>query len=197
MRKTLFHYFCCCFFLLILFSLGMILIYQIPNPALEPQYSKSIDQLDKEDVYPNLLFNADGSIMDNFMDKIMIRTCSISEAYGDDMIRAAFDNNGYPRYWNGYLLTLRPVLSQFSYQQIRYINMFLLITAFCFCFSGIQQKIKFRRGLRVRDLHNCLLFLFSSVNPCSIFLFLRRSAVQLTGMTCFIGNKSALYSPLL
>ena len=195
MRKTLFHYFCCCFFLLILFSLGMILIYQIPNRAMEPQYSKSIDQLDKEDVYPNLLFNADGSIMDNFMDKIMIRTCSVSEAYGDDMIRAAFDNNGYPRYWNGYLLTLRPVLSQFSYQQIRYINMFLLITAFCFCFSGIQQKLNSAAafGFAISIIACFFVFISESLQYFSVFFILFLTIILLIYTPYFhTAHKTAL-----
>ena len=173
MRRAFFHYIYCVFFLILFFSLGMIFVYQIPNTALEPQYSKSVDQLEKEETYPNLLFSADGAILDNFMDKIMIRTCSISEAY-DNMIHAAFDNNGYPRYWNGYLLTLRPFLSQFSYQQIRYINMFLLITAFCFCFSGIQRKINSAAaaGFAVSIIACFFVFISESLQYFSVFFIL-------------------------
>lgn len=173
MKRVFLHFIYCCLFFILLFSLGMILVYQISNDALEPQYSKSVDQLEKESNYPNLLFNADGSILDNFMDTIMIRTCSISEAY-DDLIHAAFDNNGYPRYWNGYLVTLRPVLSQFSYQQIRYINMFLLITAFCFCFSGIQQKIDFASaaGFAISIIACFFVFISESLQYFSVFFIL-------------------------
>lgn len=146
MTKTVFNCIRCFFLLILVFSLGMIFIYMIPNEALEPQYSKSLDQIGKEELYANLLFNSDASIMDNFMDTLMITTCRVSNEYGS-LFQAAADNNGYPRYWNGYLLTLRPVLTQFSYQQIRYINMFLLITAFCFCFSAIHREFSWIMAL--------------------------------------------------
>lgn len=173
MRRAFFHYFYCCFFLVLIFSFGMILVYQIPNTALEPQYSKSIAQLEKEAVYPNLLFSADAAILDNFMDGLMIRTCSIPDTY-ENMTQAAFDNNGYPRYWNGYLLTLRPILSQFTYQQIRYINMFLLITAFCFCFSGIQRKLNSAAaaGFAVSIIACFLVFISESLQYFSVFFIL-------------------------
>ena len=146
MTKTVFNCIRCFFLLILIFSLGMILVYLIPNEALEPQYSKSLAQIEKEDLYANLLFNSDASIMDNFMDTLMISTCRVSSEYGS-LLQAAADNNGYPRYWNGYLLTLRPILTQFSYQQTRYINMFLLITAFCFCFSAIHREFSWIMAL--------------------------------------------------
>ncbi len=124
---------------LLIFTLGMAAVYLIPNEALEPQYTKSLKQIAKEDTYANFMFNSDASIMDNFMDDLMIRTCHINESY-DSLIEAAYDNNGYPRYWNGYLLTLRPALTFLSYQQIRYVNMLLLLVFFAFCFSGIHRE---------------------------------------------------------
>ena len=139
MKKLFFAYLRCFALLILLFSAGMILVYTIPNEALEPGYSKSLEQIGKEDVYANLLFNSDADILDNFTDRIMLGSCWVQDE--GSVIRAAFDNNGYPRYWNGYLLTLRPMLTQFSYQQIRYINMLLLLTLFCFCFSGIHRTL--------------------------------------------------------
>ncbi len=139
MRKTILNYLVCFIILIFIFAAGLILVYQIPNAYLEPQYPKSIAQIGKEDVYANYLFSADGSILDNYMDDLMLKTCHVSSAY-DSSIHAAFDNNGYPRYWNGYLLTLRPLMTQFTYQQIRYISMLILLISFCFCFSGIQRE---------------------------------------------------------
>ena len=139
MKRTLCRY-CICFFgLLFVFTIGMICVYLIPNSALEPQFTKSKAQLEKEDLYPVYLFATDASILDNFMDSLMVDSCKISDSY-NSVTEAAFDNNGYPRYWNGYLLTLRPTMTQFTYHQIRYISMFVLLTAFSFCFSGIHQK---------------------------------------------------------
>ena len=149
----------------------MLLVYQIPNEALEPQFTKSVEQVGKEDIYANFMFNSDASIMDNFMDNLMLLTCRISDEY-DSSLKAAFDNNGYPRYWNGYLLTLRPILSQFSYQQIRYINMFLLITAFCFCFSGIHRELSWitALGFAISVIMCFLILVPESLQYFSVFM---------------------------
>ena len=173
MFKQLIRFIKCFFLLILFFSLGMIAVYQIPNDFLEPQFSKSISQLEKEDPYPNYLFNSDASVLDNFMDKIMITSCRISDAY-DNMLDAAFDNNGYPRYWNGYLLTLRLFLSQFSYQQIRYLNMFFLIISFCFCFSGIQQRLNPAAafGFAAAVISCFLVFIGESLQYFTVFMIL-------------------------
>lgn len=163
-----------CFFLLILlFSAGMILVCLIPNDALEPQFSKSVAQLEAEEVYPDYLFHSDASILDNFMDSIMVKTCSTSEAY-ENVFQAAFGNNGYPRYWNGYLMFLRPVMTQFSYQQIRYLNMFLLLTGFCFCFSGIHRKLNAAAafGFAVSMIACFLVLIAESLQYFSVFMLL-------------------------
>lgn len=151
----------------------MLLVYLIPNNALEPQYTKSIAQIGEEDSYANFLFNSDAALLDNFTDKKMLETCHVSKAYTSP-VRAAFDNNGYPRYWNGYLLTLRPVLSQFTWQQIRYINMFLLITAFCFCFSGIHRELSWvtALGFAVSVIMCFLVLVGESLQYSSVFLIL-------------------------
>ena len=173
MTSQLFRYFRCYVILIFLFSLGMILTSLIPNSALEPQYSKSIAQLENEEIYPNYLFGTDAAIMDNFTDMIMIKACGISEAY-ENNIQAAFGNNGYPRYWNGYLLLLRPVLTQFSYQQIRYINMFLLLICFCFCFSGILRQLNFAAaiGFCISITACFLVFIGESLQYFSVFILL-------------------------
>ena len=173
MSSVFFRYIRLFFVLILIFSLGMILVYQIPNHALEPQYSKSLSQLREEETYPIFLFNADGAILDNFTDKLMIESCHVSSAY-ESSIQAAFGNNGYQRYWNGYLLTLRPFLTQFSYQQIRYINMFLLLVSFCFCFSGIHQQLNAASalGFAVSMIACFLVFIGESLQYFSVFMIL-------------------------
>lgn len=159
--------------MILLFSAGLILIYTIPNKALEPQYSKSLDQILEEESYPNYLFKSDASILDNFMDTVMIKTCHVSNVY-KNVFEAAFDNNGYPRYWNGYLLTLRPIMTQFTYQQIRYINMLILLTAFCLCFSGIHKEfgILMAVGFAVSVLMCFLVLIGESLQYISVFLIM-------------------------
>ena len=186
-----------CFLILILFfSLGMIAIYQIPNNNLEPQYSKSIKQLDKEDAYASFLFDTDASILDNFTDKLMIKTCHKNEDYNSS-IQEAFSNNGYPRYWNGYLLTLRPVMTQFTYQQIRYLNMFVLLICFCLCFSDIQKKINTASaiGFSISIIACFLVFISESLQYFSVFSILFISLLILFHVPYFrnIRNTALLF----
>lgn len=173
MKTLISRYFIVFFSILLVFSFGMILVNLIPNDALEPQFSKSIAQIDKEDTYANYLFSSSASILDNFMDKLMIQTCHTPDLY-ENPIEAAFDNNGYPRYWNGYLLTLRPLLTQFSYQQIRYLNMFILLTAFCFCFSGIKSEFSslLAFGFSISVIACFLVFISESLQYFSVFMVL-------------------------
>lgn len=173
MKRILFRYLYCFFGLLIIFSIGMICVYLIPNTALEPQFSKSKAQLEKEELYPVYLFAADASILDNFMDGLMVDSCRVSDSYSS-IIEAAFDNNGYPRYWNGYLLTLRPTMTQFTYHQIRYISMFLLLTAFSFCFSGIHRNLNavIAVGFAISMIACFLVFIGESLQYFSVFMIL-------------------------
>ena len=173
MKRTLCRY-CICFFgLLFVFTIGMICVYLIPNSALEPQFTKSKAQLEKEDLYPVYLFATDASILDNFMDSLMVDSCKISDSY-NSVTEAAFDNNGYPRYWNGYLLTLRPTMTQFTYHQIRYISMFVLLTAFSFCFSGIHRKLNavIAVGFAISMIACFLVFIGESLQYFSVFMIL-------------------------
>ena len=173
MKKTLFDCTRCFFVLIFAFTIGMLLVYLIPNSALKPQYTKSIEQAGQEEPYASFLFNSDASILDNYTDLLMLETCHVSHVYTNPL-QSALDNNGYPRYWNGYLLTLRPILSQFSYQQIRYINMFILITAFCFCFSGIHRELSWvtALGFAVSVIMCFLVFISESLQYFSVFMIL-------------------------
>lgn len=156
---------------LLIFTFGMIAVCLIPNEALEPQYTKSLNQIAKEDTYANFLFNSDASIMDNFMDNLMIRTCHVNENY-DNLLEAAFENNGYPRYWNGYLLTLRPILTFLSYQQIRYFNMLFLLVFFAFCFSGIHHEFGWIHalGFALSMIFCFLILIGESLQYFSVFM---------------------------
>ena len=125
---------------------GLVLVCLIPNDAIEVWYKKSMDQISAEEPYPSYFFNADAAIMDNFTDKLMIQNSRVSDNYRN-AFEAAMDNNGYARYWNGYILTLRPLLTFLSYQQIRYLNMYLFLLLFCLVFSGLHRQIGFPQAL--------------------------------------------------
>ncbi len=173
MGKIIRKYLCCFFLLIFIFSAGLILVYLIPNDSLEPQYPKSIAQISSEEVYANYLFSSDASILDNYMDSLMLKTCHVSGAY-DNPLKEAFSNNGYPRYWNGYMLTLRPLMTQFTYQQIRYISMFILLISFCFCFSGIHHELGWgvAAGFSISMIMCFLVFIGESLQYFSVFMVL-------------------------
>ncbi len=170
---------------LLVFTFGMIAVYLIPNEALEPQYTKSLNQIAKEDVYANFMFNSDASIMDNFMDDLMIRSCHVNESY-DSLLEAAFENNGYPRYWNGYILTLRPVLTFLSYQQIRYLNMLLLLVFFAFCFSAIHHEFGWVHalGFALSMIFCFLILIGESLQYFSVFIITFAALLLLLYVPC-------------
>ncbi len=190
MKRNMMKYIRTFLIIITFFSLGMIITYLIPNRCLNDHYHKSINQIEKEDTYASFLFGSDASVMDNFTDKMMIDTAMISENY-HDLFTAAFDNNGYPRYWNGYLMTLRPALTQFSYQQIRYINMIVLLLLFCFSFSDIRSEFGsvMAFGFAVSIIMCFLVFIAESLQYFSVFtilffeiIFICRSAKREMGI---------------
>ena len=209
MVKTILQYLKYFLILIFVFAVGLILVYCIPNKSLEPQYPKSIAQIEKEDIYANYLFSADGSILDNYMDSLMLKTCHVSNAYNSS-IQAAFDNNGYPRYWNGYLLTLRPLMTQFTYQQIRYINMFILLILFGFIFSGMHHVAGAGTavGFAVSIIMYFIFFISESLQYFSVFMVLfielmlilyvpRYRAVKYGALLLFCAGMAVNYFDLL
>lgn len=146
-------------FLVLCFSLFISIVYLIPDSLVEKTVSESLNSLNSEGTYPISFLFTESARLDNYTDILMInRNIQIETRY--NFFQNAFYNNGYARYWHGYLVLLRPLLIFFNHQQIRYINIIFLFSLFCFTFSKIRDKFGNINGA-----------LFILVNALSLFIF--------------------------
>ena len=123
----------------------LIFVYLIPSEKLIMGCANSICTFQREDLYPILIDGYPNTQLDNFTDAAMLNTaiCSIDEApyiaavkcsqyrYNQEGPMASFMNYiwgescialEYSRYWNGFLVILKPLLVFFSYADIRMLN---------------------------------------------------------------------------
>lgn len=146
-------------FLILFFSLFISIVYLIPDSLVEKTVLESLNSLNSEGTYPISFLFTESAQLDNYTDILMInRNIQIETRY--NFFQNAFYNNGYARYWHGYLVLLRPLLIFFNHQQIRYINVIFLFSLFCFTFSKIRDKFGNINGA-----------LFILVNLLSLFVF--------------------------
>lgn len=109
--------------LTILFFLFLVLVYLIPNTSIKNNYRKSINVTQQEGVYKRVNSNDQGTTLDNFTDSIMLSKALRSN---DNAVKSSVAVGGYPRYWHGYQVFLRPILTILSYTSIRQIYGFIL-----------------------------------------------------------------------
>lgn len=133
MKKALIVYPLCFLLLILLFFGSMWTVYRIPHEKLQENIDEANLLIDQEGSYPLYFFGSQASRLDNFTDRLMINTNR--DVKKNDPLYNAMSNAGYSRYWHGYMTVLRPMLTLFSLQEIRYIStvaFFLLILAvFC------------------------------------------------------------------
>lgn len=121
----------------------LFIVWLIPEKAVSDHVNEGIQLLDeREEAWEEHFSYAWGSNLDNVTDKIMIgRAVSNAEA-DSSLIFKMFYCNDYARYWHGYLVILRPLLSIMSYVQIRYLYMVIHMMALV----GIALKMDKRFG---------------------------------------------------
>ncbi|MCI5857817.1 MAG: hypothetical protein MR016_10730 [Agathobacter sp.] len=76
----------------------------------------------------SLVLNNRGFVLDEFTASLMLSAAASESDL--PVYKAALDGNGYSRYWHGYLVFLKPLLSFFTYNQIRLINYIVLSVLF-------------------------------------------------------------------
>ncbi|BBM17514.1 hypothetical protein G15_1159 [Enterococcus avium] len=111
--------------LVILYVFGMTLTYMIPNKSINENVADSMEALNSEKEYPPVnLFDEKATRLDNFTDKIMIDKARGTK---ESSLTEGMFVNGYPRYWHGYQIFLRPLLIVFNYSVIRQIYGLILV----------------------------------------------------------------------
>nr|WP_207702266.1 hypothetical protein [Enterococcus sp. 665A]MBO1339868.1 hypothetical protein [Enterococcus sp. 665A] len=110
--------------LIILYVILMTTTYSIPNSALNEKIDESLSTLKYEGDYKIINTGDFGTRLDNFTDRVMIQKARKGEA---SPIKEGMSISDYPRYWHGYQVFLRPMLTVISYTSIRQIYLLILI----------------------------------------------------------------------
>lgn len=172
----------------------LLLVNVLPNERMQRHISESTSVMEEEGDYPMLMDGYISSRLDNFTDSIMLVTAANKEDtnFVDrtvNMYRVNYEDkrpsevlvdygkgnpdytvSGYPRYWHGYQLALKPLLLIFNYQEIRYINMCLQILLIAFVVA-----IMWKKDMKLYILP--YLVTICSLMPASVALSLQFSAV--------------------
>lgn len=158
--------------ILISIFLGTFLLYlsyKIPHSNMEKNVYKSYQVFEKEGDHPAVINQLkEQSRLDNFTDALMLlntitdsnistlKQCLLVYRYGDlyalpiNTLKKISNHEkvteivSYPRYWHGYLIVLKPLVSIFNYKQIRLINgLFqMLIISFVILLFCKRKKYK-------------------------------------------------------
>lgn len=136
--------------LVILYIVAMTLSYTIPSKKINENVKDSMIALNREKEYPSVnLSDVKATRLDNFTDKIMIDKARGTK---ESSLTEGMFVNGYPRYWHGYQVFLRPMLVLFNYSVIRQIYGAILV---------LLIGINFYLYLKKLDVFIAFSFLFS------------------------------------
>lgn len=121
------------------YFLSMILVYSIPNQSIQYNVDSSLPVFEQEGLYYSPFFNRTASILDNFTDKLMMEKTIKSSEFNS--IKSAMSMGNYGKYWHGYQIFLRPLMTIVTYQDIRFINLFIFFILLGIIFSLLKEKI--------------------------------------------------------
>ena len=103
--------------LIILYVGSLVLVFVLPDKNLLINYNEAVEVIATEGMYPNYFLQTAGSTLDNYTDQLMMGKTIASKE--NSALYNAFYVGGYSRYWNGYIVFLKPLLSFFNYLSIR------------------------------------------------------------------------------
>src|SRR3989338_5629890 len=153
------------FILLTFFLVSLTLVSLIPDNSIKSTIGKSIKTLKHEGLYPSIGLPHREIILDNFTDALILNTSysvnskkpfesfitnkryslpntsnqitSLDAGYTDKTTQKV----GYERYWHGNMTYLRPLLTLFSYSQIRIFLFMILNASFAVFIYLSKQKL--------------------------------------------------------
>lgn len=152
--------------MLLLFIVLIIGTYCIPNAWVEEHIVTSEQTIQQEGLYPRL--GNTFFMMDNYTDGLMLNLAASAD--NDNPVQSSMNNpyyiiadgggniadagelvaqnkfqnlekNYYGRYWQGYLVLLRPLLILMDYSGIRILNYLLLTLLVISCYSLLKKRI--------------------------------------------------------
>lgn len=175
--------------LISIFVITMVISYALPNKNIINNTKESMPKLLAEGVYPKVFFDSHKSQLDNFTDSWMLNIAisadnkhplksSLANPYKvpndakdkvDQLNKSLYKEDlpidEYSRYWHGYQIVLRPLLLLFNYEQIRYLNMFGLMSLF----MTVAYLLKKELGTRyVASFLVSMIMIMFMISPMSL-----------------------------
>lgn len=127
--------------LIAFYVISLTLVYSVTPNILVKHTKSGLELIEKETLYPKYFFNNNNATqLDNFTDKVMLDKV-IAKNTNDNPLEQAMYMNGYSRYWHGYQILLRPLLTLFNYFEIRYLCTFVLFALFFKVMQILNSKI--------------------------------------------------------
>lgn len=125
--------------LLVFYVLSLAIIYALPNFKLSENVDLAGQTLKREGTYPVVSQSfKPQTMLDNFTDLKVMVPRSINDK---SALVSAMDMKGYSRYWHGYQVILKPLLSIFTYEQVRFIYNIIVMVLFVACCSMLWAKV--------------------------------------------------------
>jgi len=122
--------------LLVLFVGLLCVARMIPYNLIEDNVDTSLEIINKEKVWGgDTALYTESTKLDSQTDSVMYGMLSNKE--DSPLLIRVF--GGYPRYWHGYMVFLRPLSILFSYSQLRYLN-WLVSGILSFCVLELLNK---------------------------------------------------------
>lgn len=151
MKKTLIYLLLTFLAIVILGTVLLFAVYLTPNNKVQNNISVAHDMLKKEGDYPTLISGQQATQLDNYTDSIILselmyedkdssfieKAMKVYKVRYDDSTpteslvkliensKAEHQVTSYERYWHGYLVIYKPLLSLFSYSNFKVVNGFL------------------------------------------------------------------------
>lgn len=178
-------------YLLLLSLVGyllLVLAYCIPTSSMEKNIRQSAEFIQREGKQ-SMLTNKENSKLDSYTDALMLLTAGfeseetpwiaslLSERewnetdttedilYQRYVENKAFESVGYARYWHGYLVVLKPLLTVMNYPNIRYVLMTIQM--------GLFAYMIYLCGQRKNQLIFSIVILWLYWNPVTTMLSLQ------------------------
>ncbi len=141
----------------------LLAVYGLPTEAIDRNVAASAEVFEREGTYPILNMVA-SSKLDNCSDAVMLLSAAYPVDSGivnsavfarrahvedKDAAQALIDHYStdadtevatYARYWHGYLVVLKPLLSLFTYAEIRVLNAFGVVAVAMLLMAVMHQK---------------------------------------------------------
>jgi hypothetical protein len=158
--------------MLVAFTLLIIGVHCIPRSAIAQNVEESVNVMEQEGTYKRIL-NTEFFQLDNFTDCYMMNLIYTTDSRkpveaammnyrymrnnSSDIIHSTQDLiagdtedlsvSTYGRYWHGYQVFLKPLLTIMSYKAIRIVNYIFLISLLCYSSFLIWKKVRKSAGI--------------------------------------------------